>query len=221
MQNHLAAVFGAARWLTQLGGIVLIGAALASPAAASPIVYTMQGTLTFNGAGDPLSLNGARLVIAAILDTEDAPPFTGTGSGLATATYQPLLGASFSNRPGGAPDVVLTYTTLLQVANFFPPSSSRDTLQLFADSATFEGNAVTMPAFSVFFFGQTYLPGTGTPSLPLFAPADVQTLAAGSLSFSQGSYLTSDRSFTAAVPEPAMALCVALGLSVLGVVRRR
>ena len=204
----------------RLASVVLVAATLAAPAAAAPITYTMQATLAFGGAGDPLSLNGARLVIAAILDTEVAPPFTGTGSGLATATYQPQLAASFSNRPGVAPDVVLTYTALLQVANQFSPSSTRDSLRLLEDSALFEGNSVTMPAFSVFFFGQGYFPGTGTPPLPLFAPTDVQTLAAGILASSQGSYLLSDRSFTA-VPEPGTALSVVVGLAIIAAMRRR
>lgn len=220
MQNGFGAVVvGASRLLIRFGRIVLVGVALATPAAASPIAYTMEGTFGFGGEGDPLSLVGARLVIVAVADSEDAPAFTSNATGLATATFLPLdLVATISNRPGGAPDVALDYAGQLQAQNFFPPGSTRDNFRLFAAPAIFEGTAVTMPEFAVFFPNQAYFPGTGTPSLPLFAPGDVQTLAAGFLGFSQGAYLLSDRSFTA-VPEPGAALLVALSVGLMGAAR--
>lgn len=219
-RNALVSI--ASRWLAQLGWVVLVGAALAAPAAAVPIVYTMEGTLAPIGETDPLGLAGARLVLVAIADTDDGPAFTSSSGGVATATYDPqgALTATFSNRPGGAPDVVLAYTSMLQAANFFPPGTTRDRFGLFDAPAIFEGNAVTMPAFSVFFPDQLYFPGTGTPPLPLFAPGDVATLAAGFLGSDQTAYLISNSSFTA-VPEPGTALSVALGLGLLAVVRRR
>jgi hypothetical protein len=212
----------ASRLLAHLGWVILVGAALAAPAAALPIVYTMEGTFVPVGETDLLSLAGARLVVVATADTDDGPVFTSSGSGLATAVYEPVgvLTATFSNRPGGAPDVVLTYTSQFQAANRFPPGAAADAFFLFTGSATFEGNAVTMPAFTAFFSGPGFVPGTGTPPLPLFGPGDVATVAAGFLGSDQGAYTLSDRSFTA-VPEPGTALCVALGVGLLAGLRRR
>lgn len=212
----------ASRLRRPLRWLVLVGVVLASPAAASPITYTMEGTFGFVGTGDPLSLNGARLAIVAIADTGVGPVFTSSVSGLSSATYAPQFDvtATFSNRPGGAPDVVLAYASMLQSVNQFPPATVRDAFMFFDAPATFESNSVTMPAFSVFFFGQGYFPGSGTPPLPLFAPADVEIIAAGFLASSHGAYILSNRTFTA-VPEPASALGVALGLGLLAVVRRR
>ncbi|MEX2208899.1 MAG: PEP-CTERM sorting domain-containing protein [Myxococcota bacterium] len=208
--------------LRMLVSVIAVLGALAAPAAATPIVYTIEGTFGFIGEGDPLSLAGARLVMVAITDTDDGPIFTSSGSGIATATFDPrgALTATFSNRPGSAPDVVLSYVSQVQALNRFPPGTTADGFMLFQAAAIFEGNAVTMPAFSVFFLDQNFFPGTGTPSLPLFAPSDVAIVAGGFLGSAQGAYTFSDRSFSA-VPEPGTALLVALGLGMLAVVRRR
>lgn len=204
--------------LAHLGSVVLV--ALAAPAAAVPIVYTMQGSLVPVGA-DSLSLAGATLVVVATADTDDGPIFTSSGSGLATATYAPAsLTATFSNRPGSASDVMLTYGSQLQAQNRFPPGTIADGFTLFSAQATFEGNLVTMPAFSVFFLDQGFFPGTGAPPLPHFAPGNVATVAGGFLSFGQDAYTLSNRSFTA-VPEPGTALSVVVGLGMIAAMRRR
>jgi hypothetical protein len=211
----------ASRRFVHLGAAVLVGAALAVPAAAVPIVYTMQGTLLPVGESDSLNLAGARLVVVATADTDDAPAGTTGGSGLAAATYDPAsLTATFSSRPGGAPEVMLAYASQLQALNRFSPGTTADGFGLFSAATTFEGTEVVMPAFSVFFLDQTFFPGTGAPPLPLFAPGNVASVAGGFLSGGGSAYTLGDRSATA-VPEPGAALGIVLDLGMLAVTGRR
>jgi hypothetical protein len=70
----------------------------------------------------------------------------------------------------------------------------------------------------VFFLDQNFFPGTGTPPLPLFAPADVATVASGFLGFTGGAYTLSNRSFSA-VPEPESALLVTLSVGLMAAAR--
>jgi len=211
----------ASRLLAHLGAVVLVGAASAGPSAATPIVYTLQGTFVPVGGSDGLGLAGATLVVVATADTGDAPATTSSGSGFALGSYAPAsLTASFSNRPGSAPDVMLTYASQIQAINRFSPGTTADGLMLESAQATFEGTAVSMPAFSVFFLDQGFFPGAGVPPLPLFAPGDVASVPAGFLSGSGSAYTFSNRSVTA-VPEPGAVLAVGVGLGMLAIVRRR
>jgi hypothetical protein len=93
------------RPLAWIGALALAGAALAAPAVAVPVVYTVQGTLSTLPGPDTLGIEGATLVVVATADTADAPVGADidTAIGYAIGSYLPAsLTAAFSNRPGGA-----------------------------------------------------------------------------------------------------------------------
>jgi hypothetical protein len=211
----------ASRLLVSLGTAVLTVSSLAPRADALPVVYTGQGTLALLSGTDALGLDGATLVVVATADTGDAPAATTSDLGLEVGHYDPAtLTATFSNRPGGAPDVMLSYASQLNAANRFLGALS-DSFFLASDNASFGGTSIVMPFFAVTFLSQGYFPGVGVPSLPLFAPADLASLSTGSLNAPTAGYGLSSVSFTATVPEPGVAVGVVFVAGVLAWVERR
>ena len=210
------------RALTQLGLAALAALALSASASAAPVVYTMQGTLVPRSQ-DLLSLAGATLMWVATADTGDTPTEVFLDDGSAQARYLAPAVVTFSNRPGGAPDLQLNYEADLLTFNRSSPEVAADSFALDPTVIRLEGHFAQLPGFDVDFQNQEFYPGNGVAPLPLFGPGDVASLAATGLEdadlFPSFSYAFTNLSITA-VPEPASALLLASGLAALAIRRR-
>jgi len=130
--------------------------------------------------------------------------------------------ASFSNRPGGAPDVVLSLIGLLESANAVPSQTSfPDTFSLLTNATTFEGTDVSVGRFTASFRDQGFFAGTGVPPVPLFAPDDLASQVVGLVrEFGRSPVCFATNVTLTAVPEPASLGLALVGLAVLARWRR-
>jgi hypothetical protein len=170
------------------GGIHLVGS-LALLAAASlgamtaeavPIVYTFTGRLMTLRGGDFLRLDGATLTVVVAMDTDAIPAGTSSGATRAEALHRPMrLTATFSDRPGGAPDENVAYQpSYLLLQNLFSESDEGlgDALVLAGGQARLGIWNLVMPQFRVEFESIEFFAGTGIPSLPIFEPNEVHSI---------------------------------------------
>lgn len=173
--NRLGRSVGSGSWrkaaLLPLAAAALAGA-LPRAAHAVPVVFTAGGRLgTAQGGGDPIKLNNATIRITLFADTTDAPTGTTSTASSIEARYAPSSGTlAFTNRPGGAPDLTLSYIPNLVTLNRFEPSASPDGFEI-DDSVTtgVPGSpAFYVGGFRVSFIDAAFYPGTGAGPLPGF-----------------------------------------------------
>ncbi len=204
---------------------VLAGALLAAPAGAIPVVYTAGGNLSASAAGgDSIQLNFSTVQITLFADTDDAP--TGTTSSLNSieARYQPSSGTvTFTDRPGGAPDLTVPYVPNLITVNEFAPSASVDSFALD------DGSTDAVPGTSRYFVGgfrvqfidASFFPGTEAGPLPTFDVIGGVVVFGVFYDLDHVALYTLNDPYARVdvVPEPGTALLVALG--VVGLLARR
>jgi hypothetical protein len=216
------------RWPTLLLAATAALIAGVAPAAAVPIRYTFTGVLALVAGVDALQLDGATLTLTIDLDTATPPFTTQTGPGIASATY-PLnalsIPVAFSNRPGGAQDLIVgLMPTSLVGENFFPPRPFRDQWGLIPSSVILDGAELGLIGLYVTFVSQDFFPGSDPPPLPLFEPADVAEVHAFALEAAAGAprYRAAGATATAErIPEPAATILAAAGLASAAFLRRR
>jgi hypothetical protein len=197
-----------------------LAAFLAGPAGAVPLQYTFSATLVLASSTDSLDLDGASLTITVDADSSAAPTSTASGTNMEQSFYGVTATAVFSNRPNAAPDEVVVYTSNLLVTNHFPPSPGSDQFGLQSSNASFPSVTLAMPGIGLSFTDSAFLPGTGSPALPVFAPSDLASVSAAQLHQQPTLpiYDLEELSITV-VPEPTPAWLLLLGL--LGLSARR
>src|SRR5215470_16750940 len=108
--ERTATVRLAAHSLPRLALSTLTATAMATPAAAVPVTYTMRSTLRLIVGSDAMHLTGATMEVVATTDTDDLPVSTVGDFYSSTARYDARsVVVTFSNRPGGAPDAMVTF----------------------------------------------------------------------------------------------------------------
>jgi hypothetical protein len=199
-------------------GLLAILLSVPTASLAVPVQYIFSGTLASNTGSDPLQLQGALLRSDVFADTSDLPVFV-AGSETISARYTPASAiTSIAGRPGGAAALAIESPGPLQTRNnsFF-----------FGDEFNWAPAAVTLPesltevllpGFVVALFIDTAI-GVAAP-LPLFAPADVEsvgttTLGPADLSNLFSYRLTNPSASAVVVPEPGTTGLVFAGLALI------
>jgi hypothetical protein len=208
-----------------LPALLALGTLAAAPALAIPVVYTAGGTLGAQGGGtDPIQVAFSTVRITLVADTADTPTGTTSTATSIEARYAPASGTlAFTNRPGGAPDLTISYTPDLVTTNVFAPSSTPDAF------AIDDGSTLNVPGspeffvagFQVDFIVATFFPGTGPGSLPDFDVTGGVVVFAIFYDLGRSALYPLNNPFfsaDAAVPEPGTALL--LGVGVAGLLAR-
>lgn len=197
------------------------------PGAAAIVQWQTHGIIDLTSGDDTFSLEGAHFSGTYSYDTSTAAAFVNTGfANLVTARY-PALTAQviYTDRPDGAPDLILDLAPTLQTTNVFPAGApQRDTLTIGTTVVAVEGMGnLVVPSQNVYFAGQDYFPGTDPAPLPAFAAGDVQFFQFGNFAAGGSSYQfpSSTAGFSVQiVPLPAAAWLFLSALGLAAGVRR-
>jgi hypothetical protein len=158
-----------------------------SPVTPDVVVYTASGTLSDDPDllleyGDVLDLEGATLVISAVVNRNDAPDSTTTDLGLESGDWFYTTSYSFTNRPNGAPDFAINGAGRLVAYNRFSPEVGVDAFGFdTGPEAILSDTIMELPEAFIDFDDQTQFSGAGTPILPYFSAEDIAALYGGRL----------------------------------------
>jgi hypothetical protein len=212
----------------RLSGVAMavMTASWAQPASAVPVLYTAGGTLSASAAGgDTIHLNFSTVRITLSADTSDAPTGTTSGANSLEARYRPSSGSLiFTNRPGGAPDLTISYAPDLITMNEFAPSAMADSFAL--DQGTTDGVPGTSQYYvgglRVSFLDASFFPGMGPGPLPTFDVTGGTVVFGVFYDLDHVALYTLNNPFVSVdvVPEPGTALLMALGVVGLLAARR-
>lgn len=194
-------------------------------ASAAFVQVETSGSLARTHGTDELGLDGSLMTFTVVYDTEAAPYLDGVNGTVAYAHYWPSSATvSFTNRAGGAPDLLFGFAgdePPLTTINDFSGSTD-DHLWITSRFVTIDGTAVAIP-FQHIYFSQDFFPGSASAPLPGFTAADVSLVQAGGLSTENGAVysLSSLGVATKVVPVPAAVWLFGSALGAVAVVRRR
>lgn len=206
---------------------LLSGILLANPASAAIVTYLVEGDVTHAPYGDGWGLAGSHMVWEMVFDTNTLPTYVqtvpGAPGGGVQAAYDPLsTSLTFSNRPSGQSNLVLSPDASLSTINYNDMPGGYDNMTL--DFVT--GNpGITYMFFGVdlgllsSFFGPD---GTAAPVPTAIAPGDIQDLISyHDFNTEAGYYSLSNASFmVSAVPVPGAFWLLGSGLVAMLGLRR-